>query len=85
MSEAGPSKKPIIKVNVLHCRSQTCNALIPFEETSEGLLLGNIFPLADVDGDQHFLPCPRCGGRNLVEEVDHGGRRRTRVFGFQEA
>ncbi|MFT4570430.1 MAG: hypothetical protein ACI8TX_000569 [Hyphomicrobiaceae bacterium] len=94
MSDASPDKpwtgdkpaapkKPVIKVNVLHCRSQTCEALLAYEETSEGLLLGNMYLLAQHDGDLAFFPCPRCGGRNIVVEVEHGGRMRSKVTGFE--
>lgn len=81
MSEA-PAKKKEIKVHVLRCRSESCRALLPFEETDEGLLLGNMFAMATRDGAVAYFPCPRCGGRNLVEEVVHEGKRRTRVDGF---
>ena len=81
MSEA-PAKKKEIKVHVLRCRSESCSALLPFEETDEGLLLGNMIEVATRDGDLRFFPCPRCGGRNLVEEVEYEGKKRTRVSGF---
>lgn len=85
MSDAPAPKKKDVKVHVLRCRSEACGALLPFEETDEGLLLGNMIEVATRDGDQAFFPCPRCGGRNLVEEVVHAGKRRTRVAGFAAA
>ena len=84
MSEA-PAKKKEIKVHVLRCGAESCRALLPFEETDEGLLLGNMIDLAARDGSLRFFPCPRCGGRNLVEEVVHAGKKRTRVCGFATA
>jgi len=84
MSEA-PAKKKDVKVHVLRCGSESCRALLAFEETDEGLLLGNMYDLAERDGDLAFFPCRVCGGRNLVEEVVHEGRRRTRVCGFAAA
>jgi hypothetical protein len=80
-----PAKKKDVKVHVLRCRSESCRALLPFEETDEGLLLGNMIELATREGDMHFFPCPRCGGRNVVEEVVHDGKKRTRVTGFRAA
>jgi hypothetical protein len=80
-----PAKKKEIKVHVLRCRSEACRALLPFEETDEGLLLGNMIEVADHDGALAFFPCPRCGGRNLVEEVVSEGKKRTRVSGFAAA
>jgi DNA-directed RNA polymerase subunit RPC12/RpoP len=83
MSDA-PTKpqKPAIKVNVVRCGGDDCEALLALEETSEGLLLGNMFGLATQDGDVRFFPCPSCGGRILVEEVEHKGKIRTRISGF---
>jgi hypothetical protein len=80
-----PAKKKEVKVHVLRCRSETCGALLPFEETDEGVLLGNMIDVATREGDVAFFPCPRCKGRNLVEEVVLDGKRRTRVSGFQAA
>ncbi|HYB98236.1 MAG TPA: hypothetical protein VEC57_03795 [Candidatus Limnocylindrales bacterium] len=84
MSEA-PAKKKEVKVHVLRCRSQECRALLAYEETEEGYLLGNMIELAERDGDVAFFPCPRCGGRNLAEEVPFDGKMRTRVTGFAPA
>jgi hypothetical protein len=77
-----PVKKKDIKVHVLRCRSESCHALLPFEETDEGVLLGNMIEVATRAGGATFFPCPRCGGRNLVEEVEYEGKLRTRVAGF---
>ena len=84
MSDAA-AKPKAVKVHVLRCGSETCRALLPFEETDEGLLLGNMIEVATRDGSASFFPCPRCGGRNLVEEVVYEGKKRTRVSGFAAA
>ena len=84
MSDAAAKSKPV-KVHVLRCGSEACRALLPFEETDEGLLLGNMIEAASHDGATSFFPCPRCGGRNLVEEVVFEGKKRTRVSGFAAA
>lgn len=81
----GKSAKPQPKVNVLRCRAPGCRALLAFEETDEGYLLGQAIELADVEGAKRYLPCPKCGGRQLVEEYAHDGKRRTRVIGFESA
>ena len=81
----GPAKKKPIKVHVLRCRGDQCGGLMPFEETNEGFLLGNMIVKADGDGDDRFIICPNCNGRNLVEEVEHDGKWRTRVSGFRAA
>lgn len=84
MSDA-PAKKSAIKVHVLRCGSPTCAALLPFEETDEGLLLGNMIEVATRDAAGAYFPCPRCGGHNLVEEVVVDGKKRSRVHGFTAA
>lgn len=84
MSEA-PAKKKEVKVHVLRCGGESCGALLPLEETDEGLLLGNMIDLATRDGASAYFPCRVCGGRNLVEEVVHEGKKRTRVSGFVAA
>ncbi len=34
-------------------------------------------------GEEHYLPCPRCGGRNILEtQTDALGRERPRVTRF---
>ena len=80
-----PAKKKAIKVHVLRCGGESCRALLPFEETDEGLLLGTMIDVATRDGAVAYFPCPRCGGRNLVEEVVYEGNKRTRVSGFAAA
>lgn len=81
-SEGKPAKAGP-KVNVLRCRG--CKGLLAFEETDEGYLLGQAIELADVDGAKRYFPCPKCGGRQLVEECVHDGKRRSRIFGFEPA
>ena len=79
-----PAKKPL-KVNVLRCGNEDCRALMAFELTNRGYLLGNAIELAETDGKQHWLTCPRCRGRNLVEEREVDGKMRTFVTGFTPA
>jgi hypothetical protein len=87
VSESGTQpaapKKKVVKVHVLRCRDESCKSLLALEETEEGYLLGQVLGLADVDGDTRFFPCPKCGGRLLVEEYEHGGKLRVRVYGFE--
>jgi DNA-directed RNA polymerase subunit RPC12/RpoP len=83
--QASPGGKAKWKVNVLKCRGESCQALLAYEETSEGYLLGQVLPLAEVDGQTRYFPCPKCGGRQLIEEYVHDGKKRVRVCGFQNA
>jgi len=72
-----------VKVHVLKCRGQSCGALLAFEETDRGYLLGQVLDLAVVDGEKRYFPCPKCGGHQLVEEYVHAGKKRVRVCGFE--
>ena len=83
MGSETATRKKGVKVHVLRCRSESCSGLLAFEETDEGYLLGQVILLADEDEGKRFFPCPKCGGRNLVEEVEHAGKMRTRAIGFQ--
>lgn len=76
--------KPL-KVHVLRCRSESCAGLLAFEETNEGFLLGQVLSLAERVGEKRFFPCPKCGGRNLLEEKVYAGKVRVRVCGFEPA
>jgi hypothetical protein len=80
---AGGAGTPQLKVNVLRCRDAACGGLLAFEETDQGYLLGRVLELADVDGERRYLPCPKCRGRQLVEEYEHAGKLRVRVSGFE--
>jgi len=79
----GPGRK--LRVHVLKCRNERCGGLLAFEETDRGYLLGQVLELAEVDGAKRYFPCPKCGGRQLVEEFDCDGKRRVRVVGFEPA
>jgi hypothetical protein len=88
-AQAKPDDRPSkpVKVNVLRCRKDSCRGLLAFEETDEGYLLGQVLEMAEVaDGGRRFFPCPKCGGRLLVEEYVHSdGKLRVRVSGFEPA
>ena len=80
---APSTTKAKVKVNVLRCRDEQCGGLLAFEETDRGYLLGRVLELADADGAKRFLSCPKCGGRQLVEEYEDDGKLRVRVHGFE--
>jgi len=86
--KATPADRPKrnkLRVDVLKCRNDSCDGLLAFEETDRGYLLGQVLELAEVDGDERFFPCPKCGGRQLVEEFEFEGKRRVRVVGYHPA
>jgi hypothetical protein len=57
--------------------------MLAYEVTAEGLLNPDLHWMARRDGATHYLPCPSCRGRNIVEEVrDAKGALRHRVTRF---
>lgn len=66
---APPKKKKASDVDVLRCLSPDCRGMLAFEVTPEGILNPDLHWLARQDGATRYFPCPKCGGRNVVEEV----------------
>jgi hypothetical protein len=83
MSETPAAKPPAKKgadINVLRCLNPGCRALMGYEVNSDNVLYVDLIHTAVVDGPVRFFPCPKCGARNLVEEItDDKGRVRHRV------
>ena len=80
---AKPAVKKAADIQVLRCLNPACNALLGYEVNAENVLHVDLAHTADVDGNMRFFPCPKCGGRNQVEEfVDDKGRTKHRVTRF---
>jgi hypothetical protein len=78
--------KKAVDIQVLRCLDDACRALLPFEVTAQRDLYVDLAWMAERDGELRFFPCPRCGGRNIVEEVvDPKGLRRHRVTRFERS
>jgi hypothetical protein len=86
-SEAAPAKKKrAAEVDVLRCLDPHCRAMLPFEVTPENILTPDLHWMARRDGATHYFPCPKCHGRNIVEEVrDAKGALRHAVTRFAAA
>lgn len=68
------------KIDVLRCQSPTCGALLAYEVDAEGFLYLDLAWMARRTDGIAYFPCPRCGGRNIVERAaDSKGRLRPRV------
>ena len=66
---APPKKKKASDVDVLRCLNPDCRGLLAFEVTSEGVLNPDLHWMARRQGATRYFPCPKCHGRNVVEEV----------------
>jgi len=74
------------KVDVLRCLGDTCNGMLAYEVTDDNVLYVDLAYTARRDGEIRYFPCPKCGGRNVVEEfVDQHGAVAHRVARFQPA
>jgi hypothetical protein len=83
---APAGEKPKVKaadIQVLRCLNPECRGIMGYEVTGDNVLYVDLHWQAEVDGDLRYFPCPKCGGRNVVEaHVDDKGRQTHRVTRF---
>ncbi len=53
----------------LRCLNPTCGGLLAYEVDRDNVLHVDLAWTARQDGDRRYFPCPKCGGKNIVEEV----------------
>jgi hypothetical protein len=63
--QAKPKKAPDIQV--LHCLNPACNGLLAYEVDSHNVLYVDLAWTARAGSGYRYFPCPRCGGKNVVE------------------
>ena len=79
-------KKKATDVDVLRCLGPECRGMLAFEVTAGNILNPDLHWMAEQDGSMRYFPCPKCRGRNLVEEVrDAKGVLRHAVTRFAPA
>lgn len=85
---SAPPKSPKKKgadINVLRCLNPQCRGMLAYEVNSDNVLYVDLAWTAHRDGDTRYFPCPRCHGRNIVEEIrDAGGAIRHKVTRFAQ-
>lgn len=59
--------KKAADIQVLRCLNPQCKGLLAYEVDSNNVLYVDLAWTAKRDGDLRYFPCPKCGGRNLVE------------------
>jgi hypothetical protein len=86
-TEAAPApKKKAADIHVLRCLDPACRAMLAYEVTSENVLYIDLAWTARRAGAVQYFPCPKCGGRNIVEAFsDPKGARKHRVTRFEPA
>lgn len=77
---ARPAPKKTPDVRALRCLGPNCNGLLAYEVDSDNVLYTDLAWTARTAGDLRFLPCPKCGGRNVLESLpSQSGTVRHRV------
>ena len=75
-----------LDIQVLRCLDPSCATLLAYEVDSQNVLYVDLSYTARRDGELRFFPCPKCGGRNIVEEIrDAKGKARHQVTRFAAA
>ena len=70
------------EIRVLHCLNPQCDGLLAYEVDANNMLYTDLAWTATRDGDTTYFPCPKCGGKNIVEEVRTEKGLRHRVSRF---
>ena len=63
-----PAAKKVADIQVLHCLNPECRGLLAYEVDSQNVLYIDLAWTAKSAGDLRYFPCPRCNGKNVVEE-----------------
>jgi len=75
-----PKTKKAADIAVLHCLNPQCGGLLAYEVDSHNVLYVDLAWTAKTDGTVHYFPCPKCHGKNIVEEFrDDKGQVKHRV------
>ena len=83
---AKPAAKKAVDINVLKCLNPDCRGLLGYEVDSNNVLYVDLAWTAHADGGVRYFPCPKCGGRNIVEPfTDAKGKAAHRVTQFAAA
>ena len=77
-------KKKAADVSVLRCLDPDCGGMLAYEVTEGNVLSVDLAWTARQDGDTRYFPCPKCNGRNIVEEFfDAKGNLKHRVTRYE--
>ena len=63
-----PKSKKSADISVLRCLQPECGGLLAYEVDSNNVLYVDLAWSARHDGSTRYFPCPKCGGKNIVEE-----------------
>ena len=75
-----PATKKAADILVLHCLNPACGGLLAYEVDSNNVLYVDLAWTAKQDNGTRYFPCPKCHGKNIVEEFhEEKGRLKHRV------
>jgi hypothetical protein len=78
-----PAKKTP-SISALRCLNPDCRALLAYEVDDNNVLYVDLAWTARRAGELSYFPCPKCGGKNVVEETKNDkGAVVHRVTGWQ--
>jgi len=79
-----PVAKKAPEVRALHCLNPDCGGLLAYEVDRQNVLSVDLAWTARRDGATRYFPCPKCGGKNILEEITlPNGRRAHKVARWQ--
>jgi len=79
-----PAKKKAPDIQVLRCLNPTCREMLAYEVDSNNVLYVDLAWMARQAGELRYFPCPKCGGRNIVEPIrDTKGAVKHQVARFE--
>jgi hypothetical protein len=66
-----PAAKKAASISALHCLNPDCRALLAYEVDDNNVLYVDLSWTARRQGDLRYFPCPKCGGKNIVEAMQN--------------
>jgi len=87
MTEPTTPPKPAAKavdIQVLRCLNPECRGFLAYEVDSQNVLYIDLAWTARSDGNRRWFPCPKCQGKNVVEEFRNDkGQTKQRVVRWE--
>lgn len=82
----GQAAPKAVDIQVLHCLNPDCRGLLAYEVDSNNVLYLDLAWTAKSENGQRFFPCPKCHGKNVIEDIrTDKGRVKQRVARWEPA
>ncbi len=71
-------------INVLRCLNPECRGFLAYEVDSDNVLYVDLSWTAETDGSKRWFPCPKCKGKNVIDEFRNDkGQSKQRVVRWE--